>query len=126
MSIGGTGPYTFSWSPAGVLDDPTKQQPLAGPLAAPTTFYLTVTDSNLCSSLVDSLTISLYAQPIADAGPNDTICRGDTIIIGGSPTGSGGTPPYSYEWFPAASLDTPTIANPTAAPPVLYHHQSIL
>ncbi len=44
---GGTGPYSFSWSPAEFLDDPTSETPLAT-LAEPVLFCLEVTDGAGC------------------------------------------------------------------------------
>ena len=61
--------------------------------------------------------------PSADAGNDTTICSGDAITIGGSPTGSGGVSPYEYTWTPSTGLNDPTIANPTASPTssISYH-----
>jgi hypothetical protein len=60
-----------------------------------------------------------YAVPLdVDAGPDRTITSGSSTAIGGSPTASGGIPPYAYNWMPAAGLDNPSIANPTASPTV--------
>jgi hypothetical protein len=57
-----------------------------------------------------------YAIPFhVDAGPDHIITSGGSTVIGGSPTASGGTAPYAYNWAPAAGLDNPSIANPTAS-----------
>jgi hypothetical protein len=57
------------------------------------------------------------ATPIlVDAGPDQIIISGGSTPIGGSPTASGGVPPYSYSWLPTAGLSDSTIANPTASP----------
>ena len=81
------------------------------------TISLTVTDSNGCS---DSETktdyVTVYPLPNASAGPNVTIDEGESIIIGGSPTGSGGTGPYTYSWTPATDLSDPSSPNPIASP----------
>ncbi|MGD9116291.1 MAG: PKD domain-containing protein [Dehalococcoidia bacterium] len=53
---------------------------------------------------------------VADAGPDEEICAGDSVQIGGSPTASDGTPPYTYSWTPTDGLNNPTAANPNAAP----------
>ena len=56
---------------------------------------------------------------IVDAGEDKTICHpnnGGETQIGGNPTASDGTPPYSYSWTPADSLDNSTTANPIAGP----------
>ncbi len=54
----------------------------------------------------------------AEAGDNITICTGDAAVIGGSPTASGGTGPYTYSWSPSTGLDDDTAANPSASPAV--------
>lgn len=55
--------------------------------------------------------------PVANAGTAATICAGESVSIGGSPTGSGGEgAPYTYSWSPATGLDNATVANPQASP----------
>jgi len=57
------------------------------------------------------------AAPVASAGSNQSICPLASVLIGGSPTASGGSGgPYSYSWSPSAGLNNTTIANPTANP----------
>jgi len=58
------------------------------------------------------------AQVVSDAGLNRKICLGASTVIGGSPTASLGTSPYTYSWTPAFFLNNVTIANPTANPTV--------
>jgi len=61
----------------------------------------------------------LFIKPntvVADAGSNQTICAGQSVAIGGSPTASGGTAPYTFSWMPATGLNDATLANPTASP----------
>lgn len=53
---------------------------------------------------------------IADAGVDKTICSGASTVIGGAPTASGGTSPYTYSWTPIDGLDDANLANPTASP----------
>ena len=36
--------------------------------------------------------------------------------LGGSPTATGGTAPYTYSWSPSTGLSSATVANPTASP----------
>jgi gliding motility-associated-like protein len=59
------------------------------------------------------------AQTLAvNAGSNTQICPGTTYGLGGTPTASGGTPPYTYAWSPSAGLSSTSIPNPIAAPSV--------
>lgn len=53
---------------------------------------------------------------VADAGANTTICPGSSYSVGGSPTASGGTAPYTYSWTPASNLSNTNTSNPIASP----------
>jgi len=55
------------------------------------------------------------AQFIADAGPDKVICLGDSVELGGSPTGPSGA---SFQWNNSTTLDTATLSNPIAFPTV--------
>ena len=56
--------------------------------------------------------------PVADAGPDQALCQGLSVQIGGAPTGSGGNGgPYTFSWLTAIGLDDPTAENPNASPP---------
>ncbi|KKP52757.1 MAG: Conserved beta helix fold protein [candidate division TM6 bacterium GW2011_GWF2_33_332] len=57
-----------------------------------------------------------YVPPIALSLSDKSICNGDNVTIGGSPTATGGTGVYTYAWSPATGLSSTTIANPVASP----------
>lgn len=79
------------------------------------TYYLTVANAG-CTSDPASTVVDVNPKPTADAGPDEQIlCGTGSVSIGGSPTASGGTSPYTYAWTPAAGLDNTTIANPAAS-----------
>ena len=54
----------------------------------------------------------------ANAGAAASLCMGDTMKIGGNPSATGGTPPYTYAWLPVTGLDFTSISNPNAFPTV--------
>ncbi|MCE3278992.1 MAG: hypothetical protein K0S44_1183 [Bacteroidetes bacterium] len=61
-------------------------------------------------------TMHSYAQLTANAGTNTSICLGSSLTIGGSPSATGGSPPYTYSWSPSVGLSSTTTANPSASP----------
>ena len=50
-----------------------------------------------------------------DAG-NDINLASPDVSVPLAPTVSGGTPPYTYEWYPMGEVNNPNIANPIATP----------
>ncbi len=72
------------------------------------------------NKLILSLAILLFvtaqtnAQLTANAGPNQAVCQATSVTLGGSPTATGGTPPYTYYWAPTTNLNNYHLANPTA------------
>jgi len=68
----GTGTLTYSWTPTAHLDKPSIANPTVSGLTGTTTYQLTVTDGNGCSSLNASYaTVTLTPPPRVWAG-NDT------------------------------------------------------
>jgi gliding motility-associated-like protein len=58
-----------------------------------------------------------FGQPLtAHAGSNTSVCLNDSVQIGGNPSATGGKPPYTYSWTPAATLNVSSAANPYAFP----------
>jgi large repetitive protein len=87
---GGTGSYTYTWSPIGGSGSGASNLPIGN-------YTIVVTDQNGCTSNVSAtvtqptaLTVSVTAQsnPLCFAGSNGTA----TVAAGG------GTTPYSYIW----------------------------
>ena len=115
-TIGGnpTGPVgtSFAWDNAGSLSDPSASNPVAAPFAT-TTYTVTVTNTSTGCTNTDAVTIVVNPNPIVDAGADVDICEGDTIQIGGSPTGPVGA---LYSWDNGTFLDDATISNPLAFP----------
>ena len=52
---------------------------------------------------------------VANAGSNTTICSGQSIALGGSPTGPAGA---FYTWSPSTGLNNPNLSNPVATPTI--------
>jgi gliding motility-associated-like protein len=107
------GLISYSWSPITGLSDAGISNPYAAPNTATVIDYVvTVTDSNGCMNTDD---IQVTVNPIVptSAGSDTTICHGDPVILGASPTSPGNT---TYSWFPNVAIDDTTSANPTVFP----------
>ncbi|MCW3105374.1 MAG: hypothetical protein JWO09_3814 [Bacteroidetes bacterium] len=93
MVSGGTGAYTYSWSPGGAVT------PGIGSLS-PGSYTVTVSDANSCS-------VSATATLTNIAGPNVFIASQSNVSCFGGNNGSAtagvssGTSPYLYSWSPS-------------------------
>ncbi len=114
---GGEPGYTYLWSPATGLSDPSIANPTAKP-AVTTTYTVLVTDINGCTATA-SLTITVAPVLSATATASDP-------NIGTCPTSqstldvivTGGEPGYTYSWLPVTGLSDPSVKSPTAKPAV--------
>ncbi|MGB3949270.1 MAG: SprB repeat-containing protein, partial [Bacteroidia bacterium] len=106
-AVGGTPNYTFSWTPGGATTA-TLKNIIAG------TYTVTITDSKGCV-VTNSVTISQPQQLTAITSSTNETC--DYLNNGtASVVASGGTPGYSYVWFP----DLQTSANINALKAATY------
>lgn len=106
---GGTGPFTYTWSPAGP-NSPTYSGVTAG------NYDITVTDDNGCSaSAAYTINQPATALSFGTATVVDVLCNGAatgsiTVTVSGGTT----TNPYTYAWSAPASSSTATASNLTA------------
>ncbi|MBW1787018.1 MAG: hypothetical protein JRK53_10460 [Deltaproteobacteria bacterium] len=110
------GAYTYSWSPGNFLDSTTAAHPIASPsstLPSNTTItYTVVVTATGCNSCTDSdeMVLTVCAKPEADAGEDQEVCAGESVLIGpGSSLVNGN---YTYKWSPPEDLDDPSLKNP--------------
>jgi gliding motility-associated-like protein len=100
-----TGANTFVWSPHGTLSNDSISNPFAFP--SDTTLYTVIGTSGGCIGY-DSVLV-MVKKLVVDAGLDQTICLGDSAQL----SATGGS---TYNWTPATSLSSSTIANPFAKP----------
>jgi gliding motility-associated-like protein len=110
---GGYPPFSFLWTGGEVVDS-TLSNPVVCP-SANTTYLLTITDDKGCTA-TSSVTITVNPNPVANAGVDTFVCAGLSVPIGGAPTASQGTGPYTYTWTPTVGLSLPNVSNPSASP----------
>jgi hypothetical protein len=102
ISSGGAGNYTYQWTsnPSGFTAN------IHNPVHSPdqtTTYTVQVFDGQ--NTVMNQVTVVVNPKPHSDAGNNITINSGTAAQLNGSV--SSGTPPFSYLWSPADSLDNP-------------------
>lgn len=98
-TTGGTGAYSYVWSPNVSTADSAVAQP-AG------TYNITVTDANLCSQ---SLSSTLTNPPLltVNASNNTSICRGLSTNL--NAVTAGGTPGLTYSWSNSVNTVSQTV-----------------
>ena len=112
-----SGPVSFLWAPANLIQNPTAAITTSNPDASGTFNYtLTVSDQYGCNyGIIDTVKITVQPQVPAFAG-NDTIAvTGNSLphqlqATGGGPGGS-----YTWSWTPltGVSISDRFVANPT-------------
>ena len=107
LASGGSGPYTYSWSPGGILL-PTASSLCSG------TYTVIAMDNNGCKATQQTTLISPPAISISITPSPSVFCDGLNSTL--STTVSGGTPPYIYNWSPSTGLSATNIQNPVASP----------
>lgn len=121
-ATGGTGPYTYFWSPttdlAGASGCSTFPNcPVMECSVTESTIYIvTVIDANGCVQ-TEQYTVNVY-DPLVYAGPDVVSCDGTGLQLG-APHIAPGTGDFSYEWSPNdGSLSCITCPQPIATPTV--------
>ncbi|MBI3259141.1 MAG: hypothetical protein HYZ54_06685, partial [Ignavibacteriae bacterium] len=100
---------TYSWTPSTGLSNANISQTIANTNTT-TTYILQVTDLNGCSDY-DTVVVTVFPLPIADAGKDKIKCPGESTVIGTSSEAG-----ILYSWTPTQGLSNPygslTSANP--------------
>lgn len=107
LQLSATGGISYQWSPADFLSNSNIAEPFSFPDTS-TLFFVTGTDSAGCSG-IDSIYVLVLSSSSVDAGPDTTICAGDSVVL----HASGG---WSYVWSPSEGLSDIAIAAPVAYP----------
>jgi gliding motility-associated-like protein len=125
-----TATYTFNWAPSTGVVGPTQIEDAHSSPDSTTTYYVIATTNWGCESEPDSMTVYLKPTPIANAGPNLSICGSDSIVLQGSYsyTTTDSAPNASqvyFAWIPADSMNDSTLLQPTVWPgqSTVYHFQ---
>jgi len=102
--------YVYTWIPATGLSSTTVSNPtltLTNTSGVPDTVYYIVSVDLFGCPDADTVMIIVKPNPISNAGPDVTLCGGDTIQLGTTSTVG-----YTYSWTPSNGLSSTTISDP--------------
>lgn len=117
-TIGGTGPFSYNWTPAGELINASVEDPTTVNLTSSTIFTLVATSSATSCSNKNEVTITISGGPV-NATPTAspaTVCAGEDVQLHSLASGGSGT--YTYTWTSNPVGFTSSIANPVVNPAV--------
>jgi gliding motility-associated-like protein len=105
--------HTYTWIPNTGLSNSNIAQPIAKPTST-STYILEATLTSSGCKLRDTVTVNVLPSTVnASVRKYQRICKGASgQSIGGTPTATGGTSPFSFLWTPNLYLNNNTIANP--------------
>ena len=83
-----------------------------------TLIFLAIVSFSIQSSSQIYIALTINQPPTlqVNAGTDTTINTGDSLQLGGIPSISEGTPPYSFSWTPSSGLSDSSVLNPIAFP----------
>ena len=116
--VTGTGPFTYSWTPAAQVTSPTAISTTTSNLTATTVFTLTATSTTTTCSNSDQVTVSVTGGGLsasASATPS-SVCAGTSVQLDANATGGSGS--YTYAWTSNPAGFTSSSASPTVIPSV--------
>src|SRR5690606_11710598 len=102
-----SGADRYTWNPGPLLPCSVCDTIFAQPPAT-TVYVVTGTDVNGCIGK-DSTTVGIKTKTTSSVGPGGDICVGESFRLHAEGA-------QSYEWLPAATIDSPFIASPLATP----------
>lgn len=110
-STGGDFSFTWSFGRYGIPSSSLAENPtgITFSQGGPQDIILTVSNNHCSNSAYQ--TIDVFESPLADAGPDTTICANRSLLLG-TPAIDG----LSYFWTPSTYLDDNTAAQPIASP----------
>lgn len=112
---GGTGPYTYAWTPTTSLTNPASSTPSVSPMR--TTSYVCEVRDAFGIIRRDTIRVIVNSQLALLHAPDVTICEGDQIQLQPVRTSCGiGT--ITYTWSPSAGLTSTNTLNTIASPSV--------
>ncbi len=103
-------PSLYEWEVSGKISLSSSGQHLGEvTFPEPGRYRVSLQVANGCGMDIDSIFITVFPQPVADAGPDRSICLGASVQLSASGEGK-------YRWRPSRGLSCDTCPNPVASP----------
>ncbi len=114
----GTGPFTYSWTPAPLLVNPLIANPVTVPLTSQTLFTVTVVDQGTGCTNTDQVVVFVQGLPLSVTAnvEDNEVCAGNQVQLHAVASGGSGT--YTYTWASDPAGFASSIADPTDNPVV--------
>jgi gliding motility-associated-like protein len=106
-SLTATGALNYSWSPSTGLSCTLCSNPTVTTTTS-TSYVVTGTDTNGCVN-TDTVNVIVNPLPIVNAGPDKSVCNGNSAALSASGAST-------YVWTPTSGLSCTSCYNPTASP----------
>jgi PKD repeat protein len=115
-SITGDPDYTFSWSPAGFLQNPESLTPTTISMEQNKSFTLEVTNQNSGCSTSDVVQVNITGGPLGVeiAASANVICSGTQVQLTANPFGGSGN--YTYSWSSSNGNFSSNLPDPVVEP----------
>ena len=115
---GAEGSFSYQWEPANMVTNPNSQTTQTLPIQESVTFTCTVTNNDGDCSGTAQGTVSMAGSNLTASATADQyeICENSSTTLHAIPVA--GTGNYTYSWSPANLLNSTTVQNPVATPPL--------
>ena len=120
-AVGGTAPYTYTWTPAFTVNGNTAGPHTTPTLTSTTQYNVNMTDAHNCVSTPTVVTVNV-TPPLAITGHTAAVCHGAATPLTPTVTSPGrGTSFITYNWLPSgASSPSLNVTGNIATAPNLY------
>jgi len=109
--LSASGGVKYTWSPATGLSSTSSANPLASPVDT-TNYKVIVTNQYGCSDST-IVPVFVYKKPIVNAGPDQAIFEGDSVVLAATIQGN----TSSFYWTPAQYISNTGVLSPSVSPP---------
>ena len=108
LELQSSGGSQYLWTGPGGFTSTLADPKSVASVSSSGKYYVKVTTARGCSSL-DSAVVQVFPKATVDAGIDQHICEGNSVILHS-------TNAASYLWSPSLGLSSPTVQSPTASP----------